>query len=73
MATKKTREPVRLYGALMSGWLVVLGGQAFTDLLPKPATGLLVLGTAAVKVGVDEYVRGQVVPVDTNDPAPLQD
>lgn len=60
------REPVRLYGALMSGWLVLLGGQAFTELLPKPVTGLLILGTAAVKVAVDEYTRSQVTPVDEN-------
>lgn len=59
----RKREPVRLYGALMSGWLVLLGGQAFTDLLPKVVTGLLLLGTGAVKVAVDEYIRGQVAPV----------
>lgn len=58
------REPVRLYGAIMSGWLVLLGGSAFTDLLPQAVTGLLVLGTAAVKVAVDEYTRSKVTPVD---------
>lgn len=63
MATKKA-EPVRLYSALMAGWLVLLGGQAFTDLLPKPITGLLLLVTAAVKVGVGEYVRGKVTPIN---------
>lgn len=57
------KEPVRIYSAVMAGWLVLLGGSAFTDLLSKPVAGLLVLGTAALQVGVGEYTRSKVTPV----------
>lgn len=59
----RTKEPVRLYTAIMAGWLVLLGGSAFTDLFPRSVDGLLVLGTAAVQVGVGEYTRSKVTPV----------
>lgn len=63
-----TKEPVRIYTAVMAGWLVLLGGSAFTDLFPKPVAGLLLLGTAAIQTGVGEYVRSKVTPVgDTNE------
>jgi hypothetical protein len=57
------REPVRIYSAVMAGWLVLLGGSAFTDLLPRVVTGLLILGTSAVQVGVGEYTRSKVTPI----------
>lgn len=59
-----SREPVRLVSALFAAWLVILGGQAFTDLLPHKVTALLVLATAAAKVAAGEYTRSRVTPVD---------
>lgn len=58
------KEPVRIYTAFMAGWLVLLGGSAFTDLFSKQTTGLMVLGTAAIKVGVSEYLRSKVTPIN---------
>lgn len=57
------REPLRVYNAVLAGWLVLLSGSAFTDLLPMQVVGLLTLSTAAVTTGVTEYLRGRVTPL----------
>jgi len=57
------REPLRIYNALMAGWLVLIGGAAFTDLIGGKAAALLVLLTAATQTGVGEWVRGKVTPI----------
>jgi hypothetical protein len=58
------REPVRIASAVMAGWLVLVAGSAFTDLLPRAVVGLLLLTTAAIQTGAAQYVRGKVTPVD---------
>lgn len=68
-------EPLRFYQAFRAGFLVLMAGQVFTDLIPDVATGLILLFAAALdRTMVELYTRPRVTPVaapQTTDGTPL--
>jgi hypothetical protein len=56
------REPVLVIMSVLAGLQVFVGGAAFTELVSVRVAGLLALTVAALQVGLQFYVRGQVVP-----------
>lgn len=58
------REPVVVVMSVLAALQVLVGGAAFTEVVPTPWAGLATLVVAAVQVGVAFYVRGQVEPVN---------
>ncbi|MFD0558708.1 hypothetical protein FB566_4661 [Stackebrandtia endophytica] len=58
------REPVLIIMSVLAGLQVFVGGAAFTELVSLRVAGLLALSVAAIQVGVQFYVRGQVTPLE---------
>lgn len=57
-------RPVLIINSILAGLQVLAGGTALADVgVPTETVGLFVVGVAAVQVGVNFYVQGQVVPV----------
>jgi hypothetical protein len=58
------REPVVIVMSFLAALQVLAGGAALTDLIGKEWAGVFFLFVAALQVGLQFYVRGQVTPVD---------
>lgn len=57
------RNPVLIVMSILAGLQVLAGGAALADVLGQAAAGLFILTVAAAQMGLQFYVRGEVVPV----------
>lgn len=57
------REPVVVVMSVLAALQVLAGGAALTELIGPQLAGVLILAVAALQVGVQFYVRGQVTPL----------
>lgn len=55
-------RPVLITFSILAGLQVLTGAAALGDIIGQQAFGLLVLGVAAVQVGLTFYVQNQVTP-----------
>jgi len=58
------REPVVVVMSVLAALQVLVGGAALADLIGNEWAGVFVLVVAALQIGLQFYVRGQVTPVD---------
>ena len=58
------REPVVLVMSVLAALQVLAGGAALADLIGQQWAGVFILFVAALQVGLQFYVRGQVTPVE---------
>jgi hypothetical protein len=58
------REPVVVVMSVLAALQVLAGGAALADLIGNEWAGVFVLVVAALQIGMQFYVRGQVTPVD---------
>jgi len=57
------REPVVVVMSVLAALQVIAGGAALGELVGPQVAGVVVLAVAALQVGLQFYVRGQVTPV----------
>lgn len=58
----KREEPVLIFMSILAGLQVLTAGTALADIIGVELAGLLVLAVAALQIGLQFYVRGQVTP-----------
>lgn len=58
------REPVVVVMSILAALQVIAGASALADLIGNEWAGAFVLAVAALQVGMQFYVRGQVTPVE---------
>lgn len=64
MGANKPRNPVLVVMSTLAALQVLVAGSALADVIGVKLAGLLGLMVAAVQMGVQFYVRGQVTPWD---------